>query len=383
MPRAENKEDLYFGPFHLSLVKRALWLGDGLVDLSPTEFEVLLALVESKSGALSAESLRTAAWHGQAVELNNVHQVIRRLRQKLGPDEDGRQYIVRNQAGYVLAANITSKGPQNAKENGPELADPAPEQRAVAESSVGIEVNGRAASHHGVPSPSDPSARPYDQPAPRAKPLGRSASLLALALLGIPLSLLLVIAFHSHSPERHFVLQMKQLTIDGRAKGGPLVFDGGRLWFTEVLQGAWKVVSVAAAGGEAQPLNVPFKETFIWGKSGDGSELLLLSINEGEKKTWAWRLGGDDLRLLRSKPFTPSIESPDSQMTAFSDGNALVFARGGRVINRAVTPQGTVVSQIQWSPDSSHVSFALANNRLALATLFLADPFTSQAPRDR
>lgn len=202
---------------------------------------------------------------------------------------------------------------------------------------------------------------------------------LPFTLLGIALALFFTFIFNANVSQRHLVTQTVQLTIDGRAKSGPLVLEGKRLWFREMVQGAWKLASVPATGGETQTANLPFKETDLLGTAADGSALLLASTDGSERKTWAWPIGGGNLQLLQPGTSTEAVESPDRQTTAFREGNAVVFVRGGKVINRVVMPPGTYVCRIQWAPDSFHVSFVSANMKLSLMNLFLADPLTSNA----
>jgi Tol biopolymer transport system component len=202
---------------------------------------------------------------------------------------------------------------------------------------------------------------------------------LSFTILGIALALFFAAIFDANVSQRHLLPQMAQLTIDGRAKRGPLVLEGNRLWFQEMVQDGWKLASVAATGGETQTANLPFKETYLLGAAGGGSALLLESVDGSEKKTWVWSTGGGNLQLLRPEASTEAIESPDRQTTALRDGNTVVFARGGRVIKRVAMPPGSYASRIQWAPDSSHISFVSANMKLSLMNLFLADTLTGNA----
>ena len=71
------------------------------------------------------------------VELNNVHQVIRRVRQKLALDETGRDFILRNNFGYILAAGVTVEPPSSNQQKGygpplaPETGGTVPHRRLM------------------------------------------------------------------------------------------------------------------------------------------------------------------------------------------------------------------------------------------------------------
>ncbi len=285
-----NKEDLYFGPFHINRVKRALWRGDLAISLSPTEIEVLLVLVESQGRAASAESILAMAWHGAAVELNNVHQVIRRVRQKLGPDETGQDYILRNNVGYMLAAVVTAEPVSHGQKNGAApRSEPGPEAVAAGSTMEGILPASQSAI---VRAPLEELKRSGEETRRFAVPWQ------SLALVGAILVAAVAVVLAYRSPRPYFVPQTMQLTRDGRPKREPLLFDGKRLWFQEAIKGAWQVVSVAATGGQPQSLNLPFKEIQLLNMAGDGSALLLQSQDGGETKLWSWPLTGGDPQLL-------------------------------------------------------------------------------------
>ena len=72
------------------------------------------------------------------------------------------------------------------------------------------------------------------------------------------------------------VLSFTKLTNDGQPKFGPMVTDGSRIYFTELLPGPRNIVAqVSVKGGDTAPLVVPLKQPVVLDLSRDGTDLLL------------------------------------------------------------------------------------------------------------
>ena len=72
------------------------------------------------------------------------------------------------------------------------------------------------------------------------------------------------------------VLRFTRLTNDGQGKFGPMVTDGSRIYFNELLPGPRNlVVQVSVKGGEATSLSLPLALPVVLDLSRDGTELLV------------------------------------------------------------------------------------------------------------
>lgn len=357
MDSIDNKQDVCFGPFHLSRVRRTLWRGAERVPLTPTEFDVLLVLIAKNEAGASTEELIEKVWRQRSVDVNTVYQTVGRLRKKLGADEIGEEYISRGNAGYLLAAAITyipSESGANGHKGHSVLEDPG---------------EGDAAVHEPPASELLPDT---------GKKVWHLRHLLMVSTLLTGAFVLTFIFTRLHSqPESLPVIT--QLTRDGRAKAEPLIFDGGSIWFTEFVQGKWEVVNVRATGGEPEIHRLPFASPSILGTSLDGSSLRLSSGGGRAEKVWLWPFGGDNLQLLPASTSSPTVDSPDGETSASVDGSILVFSRKGKVVNRIVTPPGSHIMNLRWSPNGSRISFALAPLQIDLATLMVTKPSSGSA----
>jgi len=101
----------------------------------------------------------------------------------------------------------------------------------------------------------------------------------ALAILGVAVATaatltLWTATFRTPSPPK--VLRFTKLTNDGQGKFGPMVTDGSRIYFNELLPGPRNLVAqVSVKGGEATFLSTPLTLPVVLDLSRDGSDLLV------------------------------------------------------------------------------------------------------------
>jgi len=74
------------GDVHISLAERRVWRGGSDVHLTPTEFTLLVYLVERPRTVCTREQLLTELWSWPDGETRTVDSHIRALRHKLGPE---------------------------------------------------------------------------------------------------------------------------------------------------------------------------------------------------------------------------------------------------------------------------------------------------------
>ena len=97
--RTAPADHFRFGDLRLEPASREAWRGDRALDLTATEFELLLHFLRHPRQVLSREQLLEAVWKGEAESDNVVAVYVGYLRQKLG--EPGLLHTVRG-AGYAL-----------------------------------------------------------------------------------------------------------------------------------------------------------------------------------------------------------------------------------------------------------------------------------------
>src|SRR6202035_874758 len=86
-------ENLSIGEVSLNLQQAQVVVGGHRIRLTQREFSLLYALMDNTGRVLSREQLMELAWGGQFVTQKSVDVYVQRLRKKLQPYLDGRDYI--------------------------------------------------------------------------------------------------------------------------------------------------------------------------------------------------------------------------------------------------------------------------------------------------
>ena len=73
-------ETLIFDPFRLDTRLACLYCDAAVIPLTPTEYRLLVALLQHRGAPVPREELHKAVWGGLAVSDNNLVQHIRSLR---------------------------------------------------------------------------------------------------------------------------------------------------------------------------------------------------------------------------------------------------------------------------------------------------------------
>src|SRR5262245_11040743 len=98
-------------------VERILVRDDGMVPLTPKEFDILLVLVENRGRVVEKERLMHEIWPDTAVEEGNLTTNISTLRKALEEGVEGRRYIQTvPRRGYRFVGHV-----REGVDNGPEL----------------------------------------------------------------------------------------------------------------------------------------------------------------------------------------------------------------------------------------------------------------------
>jgi DNA-binding winged helix-turn-helix (wHTH) protein len=246
--------------------------------VEPKAFHVLLVLLRHPQKLISKEELLNSVWGDTAVAEGSLTRCIWLLRRLLGDDVNQPRYIETvATVGYRLVCKVevseSAWGDLHAtdKANGLREGDffATPANGEIAEANA----NPLAQIDKLVFSSNQPIA---EVPPTKAK---RIPLYFGLAILGIGVATAATLAlwraaFPTPSPPR--VLRFTRLTNDGQGKFGPMVTDGSRIYFNELLPGPRNIVAqVSVKGGEATSLSVPLALPVVLDLSRDGDELLI------------------------------------------------------------------------------------------------------------
>jgi phosphate regulon transcriptional regulator PhoB len=106
--KATAEKTLHVGKLNINLETHGVTKGKTPLELSATEFKLLVYLVERKGKVFSREQLVDAVWKGEAfIELRTVDVHIRRLRTQIEDDSSNPSYIkTRRGVGYYIDAEL-------------------------------------------------------------------------------------------------------------------------------------------------------------------------------------------------------------------------------------------------------------------------------------
>ncbi|MBQ9624658.1 MAG: VanR-ABDEGLN family response regulator transcription factor [Clostridia bacterium] len=91
---AENDNIIYIDGLEIDSEKHICKLYDKKLELTPTEFDILLFLAQNIGNVVSSEEIFEQVWKEKYLENNNTVMVhIRRLREKMGEDKKKPKYI--------------------------------------------------------------------------------------------------------------------------------------------------------------------------------------------------------------------------------------------------------------------------------------------------
>ena len=122
-----------FGPFVLDVTDRSLKRDGASISLTPKQFDLLVALVESAGRLVEKDVLLQRVWPDVAVEEGNLTKGIFSLRQALERDTEARYIETIPKRGYRFTAAVTAVSPGL---TGP--AAPEATQQAASENSIAV-----------------------------------------------------------------------------------------------------------------------------------------------------------------------------------------------------------------------------------------------------
>lgn len=161
------------------------------------------------------------------------------------------------------------------------------------------------------------------------------------------------------------VTRIEPLTRDGRVKGNgvgptPLVTDGERIYFTELVGVSPLLAQVSASGGETVASPAPFPQTYPTSISPDGSSLLLGGSQAfgGPMPFYAVELPGGTPRRLDDFQAQDAAWSRDRKQLVYGRGQDLYLAAGDGSGARKLTTAAETVFWPRISPDGNTIRFS-------------------------
>ena len=100
-----------FGPFVLAVIDRSLKRDGAAIPLTPKQFDLLVALVESAGRLVEKDALLQRVWPDVAVEEGNLTKGVFSLRQVLDRDAPARYIETIPKRGYRFVAPVTAVSP--------------------------------------------------------------------------------------------------------------------------------------------------------------------------------------------------------------------------------------------------------------------------------
>jgi Tol biopolymer transport system component/DNA-binding winged helix-turn-helix (wHTH) protein len=314
-------------PFTLDLVSHTLLHGNDPVNLPPLAAALLRYLIENRDRYVTKNELKQHLWRDVAVETNAIEQQISKIRRALGDSPVNPRFIeTRYKLGWRFIAVAT------------EPANPPP-ATAVAR-----------------------------------LPFQSAAVALAVALVTASLTAFLI------STPRPAILRYVPLTNDGRPKQGRLLTNGRQVFFVESLEGALRIMSVPAQGGDSTPLPMPCADLDLQDISSDGGSLLVQCHGRGLNELWIYPLPGGPAHFLKAAPPPPHLGSDVSAFHLNSSGiAALDLLPQVAPLERAIAPWEPEAAK--WSADGKRVRFSLFDGLHEAMSLWEADAAGAGAHR--
>jgi eukaryotic-like serine/threonine-protein kinase len=157
------------------------------------------------------------------------------------------------------------------------------------------------------------------------------------------------------------VLRTVQITSDGRDKGGIILTDGARLYFSETVAGQGILAQVSVNGGETVPISTPFRNTTLFDISPTGSELLVGSIvgTEAEFPLWVLPSLGGSPHRLGDVVAHDGAWSPGGERIVYANSADLFLAKNDGTESRKLVTVGGSPYQIRWSSDGRVLRFTV------------------------
>jgi DNA-binding winged helix-turn-helix (wHTH) protein len=255
--------------------------------VEPKAFRVLLLLLRNPQKLISKEELLNSVWGDTAVTEGSLTRCIWLLRRLLGDDVNeprfietvatvGYRFVCKVEVSEIASGDLQATDKANGPREGDFFATPANGEIAEDKANPLAQIGKLVVS-------SSPLIEAVPPTKAKRRPLYFGLTILGIVVPTAATLALWRAAFRTPSPPK--VLRFTRLTNDGQGKFGPMVTDGSRIYFNELLPGPRHlVVQVSVKGGEATSVSVPLALPVVLDLSTDGTELLVADSgleNEG------------------------------------------------------------------------------------------------------
>ncbi|HEX4485044.1 MAG TPA: winged helix-turn-helix domain-containing protein [Terriglobales bacterium] len=298
-------------------------------------FHVLSILLESPGHLVTREELQKRLWPDTFVDVeHNLNTSINKIREVLGDSAESPRYVeTLPRRGYRFIAPVESN----------------------------IAFSGDLAEE--IPPTLSKTSR---------KPLYYGLTILGAAIIST--SPIWKAAFQTPNPPQ--IHRFKKLTDDGRAKFGPMVTDGRRIYFTEQLPGPRNiVVQLSTDGSEVIPLPVPLKQPAVLDLSKKGTELLVANDEgHGVNSLWVQPIAGGSPSRLGEAFGYEGVFSADGSSVVYCQDHVIYSVNRDGSSPRKLLTTNSVPFSVRFSPDAKLFRFSEFNFLLDTMTVMEAAP---------
>ncbi len=171
-----------------------------------------------------------------------------------------------------------------------------------------------------------------------------------------------------------------QITNDGRAKQGPLLTDGLRLYFSEGTTTQRALAQVSTSGGETATLSNPLETPYVMDIAPSRGELLAGSFSPGPDKTfvpvtsspalWILSLPAGGARRAGGVIADDATWSPDGRSIAYGKSNALYRAGSDGSAETKLADLPGAPSWLRWSRDGTRLRFTVTENNTGFSSIW-------------
>ncbi len=333
---------LKFGAFVVDLNAGELRKHGSRIRLQEKPLRVLALLAERQGQMVSRDELKKALWPEDTfVDFETgLNTAVKKLRGALSDDAENPRYIETiPRRGYRLIPPV-----EFVPSNG---ASPAIEVKVVGED-LPIDNGGRTVTTRD----SEVTSFPIE--------LAQPSRLWKRVAIGAGLA---VVAFGfwwvTPLPDPK-VLRMFPVT--NMSKQDYLVrpaTDGARIFYVERAGDHYDSMQASVHGGEAEKMQVPFRNTLIWDVSQDNSKYLITSFERrGEpSQLWSWPATGGAPVKMDDMISGSAVWSPDGNSVAYHIGKELWIGNADGSSKRKLGSFPGNVDGPAWSPDGTRLRF--------------------------
>lgn len=344
-PRSPRRK-VCFGAFEVDLEAEELRKSGQKVKVYRQSFQILVLLLERPGEIVTRDELRRRLWPADTfVDFEHgLNAAVKRLRQALGDSADVPRFIeTLYRRGYRFVAPLQQ--PVEGTPNAAAATEDASQVDRVAGLSPSILAG---LNRH------------------------RNPLILISGTLILAVSVLYLWRPGALPPK---VVRTVQITNDGRLTsdhGLPLVSDGSRIFFTEVVAERFVIAQVSAAGGDTVVVPTPFKNAFLYDISPNHAELLVLSLAPSDEASGLWILPvvGGAPRRLGAAGLGGGAWSPDGQHIVYCKGEDLYLVRTDGSETRKLVTATEKTWWPRWSPDGKRLRFTVGHPNTRRSSLW-------------